>query len=462
MFRTVTFRLTGWYVLLFTAFSVAVFILVDLRLSSDLRKRENEDLLENAMEIETACQTLDLEQLKTVFKHEAESDGITRVFYLLLSPDFEELASSDLSVWHGINFKPAELGTLSNQEVFKNLSVPGEESKVRVIYKKTSDGKIIQIGTSIEEDEELIANFHKIFGVAILLMLLSGSLLGLLITRRAMSGVERVTQTAVRIGKGDLTHRVPIENEGEEIENLASAFNDMLERIHTIVKELKEVTSNIAHDLRSPITRIRGIAETTITGNQEQEEYQAMAGMIVEECDSLVVMINTMLEIAENDSGIKEFSTDPVDMTGVARNAYELFQPVAEQKGIYLKYENPPDTLITLGDVTRLQRLVANLLDNAIKFTPAGGNVILSSSGTDTQLKISIIDSGIGIENDVLPHIFERFYRADRSRSTPGNGLGLSLARSIARAHGGEITVKSQPGKGSTFTVILPRKYLPI
>jgi signal transduction histidine kinase len=186
-----------------------------------------------------------------------------------------------------------------------------------------------------------------------------------------------------------------------------------------------------------------------------------MAVAVVEESDRLVGMINTMLELAHTESGIADFSMEPVDVGQVLRDAYELFQPVAEDEGIRFEIDLPQEALIVSGDVTRLQRVLANLLDNAIKYTEAGGRVRLEAKRNKPDVTVSVIDSGIGISGADLPHIFERFYRHDRSRSTPGSGLGLTLALAFARAHGGDITVTSAPGEGATFTVTLPRRAVP-
>ncbi|HEW79862.1 MAG TPA: HAMP domain-containing histidine kinase [Phycisphaerales bacterium] len=298
--------------------------------------------------------------------------------------------------------------------------------------------------------------YRETFGWGLLVILALGSIVGWLLANRAMSGVKRVTRTAVRIGRGDLTHRVPVGQEGLEIHNLALAFNKMLERIQSLITELKEVTNNVAHDLRSPITRIRGIAETTLTGQQKTEAYQEMGSTVVEECDRLVIMINTMLDIAETESGVADIATAHVDVVRIAKDVYELFQPIAEDKGITLEIKGQTEHLFVLGDLGRLQRVMANLLDNAISYTDSGGKVVISIEILQSQVKISVADSGIGIYEKDLPRIFERFYRAEKSRSSRGNGLGLSLAQAIIKAHKGEISVESSLGKGSVFTIILP------
>ena len=456
-FGTVAFRLTLWYAVLLAALSSAAFVLVYVRLTSSLSHRMDEALVSNVKKFEALYNKQGLEAISAEFQREAASSGVKRVFFRMFSPSQEVLAASDMSKWKGIGYPPAALESLLNdKELSQTISIPGHEHKVRVIYKKTTDGNIIEVGHTLKDNEELMERYRETFGWGLLAILVLGSIVGWSLANRAMSGVKRVMRTAVRIGRGDLTHRVPVGQEGREIHNLALAFNNMLERIQSLVMELKEVTDNIAHDLRSPLTRIRGVAETTLTGQQKLDTYQEMTATIIEECDRLVGMINTMLDIAESQTGVANFATARVDVAEVVKDAYELFQPVAEDKGVTLKLDTQTEPLFILVDVARLQRALANLLDNAINYTDAGGKVTVSVERTQTYVKILVADSGVGIDEKDLPHIFERVYRTDRSRSAPGNGLGLSLAQAIVQAHKGQITVSSSPGKGSTFTIILP------
>ena len=245
---------------------------------------------------------------------------------------------------------------------------------------------------------------------------------------------------------------------GHEIEQLAITFNSMLDRIHLLVTGMREMTDNIAHDLKSPITRIRGTAEVTLTSGKSTDEYETMAANTIEECDRLLEMINAMLDISEVESGASRLKTKELDITAVIRNACDLFQPIAEDKGIIIVSKVPAECRV-YGNIQSLQRLVANLLDNALKYTPSGGTVTVSADGNEDQVVISFNDTGIGISENDLPNIFKRFYRCDQSRSKVGVGLGLSLAKAIAKAHGGDVTATSMPGKGSTFTVMFT--YLP-
>jgi len=456
-FRTLTLRLTLWYAGLFGVLGLAVFLVVYFSLGANLKERTDEGLLHTATEFEALYDAHGIQALLAEFQREAHSRGIGRVFFRLLSPRGMTLGSSDMSPWGELNSGDLQTTELTEDGmVFHTISIPGYQNKVRVIFKGTADGNVIQIGTTLRDNDLLMQKYRETFGTALTILLICGGFVGWLMARRAMSGVRKVSQAASQIGKNDLDHRVSVGNEGQEIDDLARAFNEMLERIEILVRELKDVSDNIAHDLRSPITRIRGIAETTLTGKQSIREYQEMAAAVVEESDRLVEMINTMLEIAQTDSGVTEFSMKPVDMRQIIDDAVDLFLPLAEDKNIGLKTSVTSNPLIVLGDRAKIQRVIANLLDNAIKFTPSGGKVMVSARADDSKATMTIEDTGPGISANDLPHIFERFYRCDKSRSTPGNGLGLSLALALVHAHGGDITVTSSPGKGSAFTVSIP------
>jgi signal transduction histidine kinase len=460
IFGTVAFRLTLWYSTLLVALSLSVFSLVYIWLSANLLRGVDEMLLANAGEFVSIYQSQGIDSLKAEFQSEAVSEGIKRVFFRMLSPHWEILATSDMAYWKDIGSPPATLKGLPNGErQSMTISIPGHEHKVRVVYEKTDDGNIIEAGHTLKGNEALMKKYRQIFEYGLLTILILGSVVGRSLANHAMSGVKRVTQTAVNIAnEGNLIHRVPVGNEGWEIRDLALAFNNMLRRIQSLISELKEVTDNVAHDLRSPLTRIRGIAETTLTSCEDIDTYREMTATIIEECDRLVGMINTMLEIAETQAGVTNFEVAPIDIIKIVKDAHELFQPVAEDKKITfeLDIQNGVKTILVAGDTTGLQRAMANLLDNAIKYTDSGGAVTVSVERMPTQAKISVSDTGLGIDEKDITRIFERFYRVDTSRHIDGSGLGLSLAYAIVQAHKGRILVESTPGKGSTFTIIIP------
>jgi signal transduction histidine kinase len=306
---------------------------------------------------------------------------------------------------------------------------------------------------------ELREGFRHYLGTPLVVIILLSAGVGWFMAKRALSGVEEVTRAAVDITNGALERRVPVTGRRDEIDLLAETFNTMVDRIQNLINQMHEITDNIAHDLRSPITRMRGIAEMAITTRSSDKEQTAMAGTIIEECDRLLGMINAMLDISEAESGLMKLNEQHVDLVDLLRDVCDLYQPLAEGRNIRIDIEAPESTLV-LGDLKKLQRVFSNLVDNALKYTPTGGSVNIGVKETAKDVIVIVKDTGDGIPEEDLKHIFERFFRGEKSRSTPGNGLGLSLAQAFVLIHGGAITATSTPKRGSQLTVILPRSSL--
>ena len=299
-------------------------------------------------------------------------------------------------------------------------------------------------------------DFREYFGTMLVCVIVASALIGWAMAKRALSGVEEISRVATAISGGALESRVPLKGRRDEIDRLAGNFNSMVERMENLIKEMKEMNDNIAHDLRSPITRMRGFAEVTLTGSNSLPDYRAMASTVLEECDRLLAMINTMLDISEAETGLAALDLQRVDIEDMIRDVIDLFSPVIDAKGLRTSFQGV-GPLIIEADVQKIQRVLSNLLDNAIKYTPQGGSIEVKAVGTDDEVRITVKDAGIGIPGPDLPHVFDRFFRGEKSRSEPGSGLGLSLARALVVAHGGKITATSAPGKGSQFFVILPK-----
>jgi heavy metal sensor kinase len=389
---------------------------------------------------------------------EAESNGVEVMFLRVVNAVGEETVSSNMEPWKGININEVALRrqAAGGGHVFETVTVPDHPNSVRVVYGAIGPGMIMQIGRSLKDDEKLLEIVRETFIMTLVMLMLPATLIGWFMARRALRGVEEVTSTVMEIANGRLDLRVPVKARGDEIERLATAFNAMLDRIRALIAGMREITDNIAHDLRSPITRIRGTAEMTLASTSMGDDQSSLATSTIEECDHLLEMINTMLDITETEAGAAELRSENVNLSELSQDACELFAPMAEDKGITVVAETDPDVEVT-GDRQRLQRMMANLLDNAIKYTPVGGRISVSVRGSAETVILAVSDTGIGIAEQDFPRIFERFYRGDRSRSRAGSGLGLSLARAIVLAHSGSIAVSSSPGKGSTFAVTLPR-----
>jgi heavy metal sensor kinase len=460
--HTLLFRLTLLYSLSVIVFAGAF---TTYRLHRDPLHYGNVDqgLLAQAKEFSLLLESLkDMsnEDITSLLEHETKNS--LSLFVRLLGPNGDVLASSDISSLD-MDLNPTVTAALNHETgpVFETLPLPHSPYTARILSYAIGPDKVLQIGTSQEYLQRIIEKRWREFCIVMTVLIVFSTFVGWFVAKTALAGVEEVTRTAIQISGGDFSSRVPITGRGEEIDRLATTFNNMVERIQALVKGMKEITDDIAHDLRSPITRIRGVAEMTITSTKGNQDYELMAGSIVEECDRLLGMINTMLDISEAKAGLSKLDMSQVDISKIVEETCELFGPIAEEKNTGIIKKLPENTFIW-ADNQKLQRVVSNLLDNALKYTPTGGTVTVTVEGDTDQVRVSVNDNGIGISQDDLPHIFRRFYRCDRSRSQPGTGLGLSWAQAIIQAHGGHISATSTLNETSTFTVTLPNIPTPV
>jgi len=457
VFHSLAFQLTLWYGAIFALSTLVAFLVIYMVLSSVLHTRIDQSLMKEFNELSSLKKLKGIEAVVTQMNLDAESKGVNKIFFRIASFDGKEVASSNLSSWRDAGIGKAALRKLAGglPRVFETIPLSGQPHKVRLFYGSLDSGNFLQIGRSLDEDERFMAIIRRIFVLTGVVLMFSGGLIGWFMGNRALRGIEAITQTALKISEGALEHRAYVKTGGVEVERLASAFNSMLDRIHVLITEMREITDNIAHDLKTPITRIRGFVETTLKRSGSFEEQEAIAIQAMEECDRLVGIVNTMLDISEAEAGAGKFHKEEVDMAEIVRDASDLFLPIAEDKGLRF-ITSLPDHVFIQGDLRKLQRMVANLLDNALKFTPPEGIIRISIERNQEMVVISFSDTGIGISPHNLPRIFDRFYQCDQSRSRGGVGLGLSLARAIVRSHGGDITVMSTLGEGSQFTITLP------
>lgn len=458
IFHTLSFRLALLYASVFFASSAIVFLITFFSLTLAMDKRIETEHLEEGVEYGSILSLKGMEFLRTALRVEAESEGVEKIYLRAIDLKSNELFSSDSSHWKNLSIDQNAINDLNTGKGYilrKNLFYE-KNKKIIVSYNRISPDVILQIAQSLEDKEKFLELFRNTFWGIMSAMVVLSLIIGWAMARRSLKGVEAVTRTAEDISRGELNKRVQVKFSGAEIERLTNMFNYMLDRIDTLINGIKEVTDNVAHDLRIPITRMRGLAEVTMHIGKGDERYEAMAASTIEECDHLIQMINTLLDISERNSGIIKPTIREFDLVQSIQRACELFEPLAEEKNI--TFTNAlPDVCLISGDASDIQRLMINLLDNSFKYTPSRGKIHISLNIRGDKLEIVVKDSGIGISKEDLPFIFERFFRCNKSRSDEGFGLGLSLADTIAKYHGGNINAESSIGNGSIFTVILNR-----
>jgi heavy metal sensor kinase len=255
---------------------------------------------------------------------------------------------------------------------------------------------------------------------------------------------------------------LPLLHTNDDLDRLAATFNDMLDRLQKAVGEMKQFTASIAHELRTPLTALRGEAEMALMRGRTLEDFRGVIGSQLEEFDKLTRLINQLLTLARAEAGDLQLARESFDAVPILKDIVESFQPIADEKDIALQFE-PPEVMEIHGDAQWIERAVVNLLDNAVKYTGHGGRVMLKISQDRSESRIEVRDTGCGIPDAALPHIYERFYRADPSRGKDieGVGLGLSLVQWIVNQHGGAIDVTTRLGDGTAFVIHLPGRDAP-
>jgi signal transduction histidine kinase len=335
--------------------------------------------------------------------------------------------------------------------------------KLEIVSARLADGTLVQVGKSTEARDDLLSRFRATLGIVTLFIVVIALTGGWLATQSALFPIRRLTQAVQRIIRtGRTDARVPLEGTGDAIDELTSLFNTMLDKIEGLVTAMRGALDNVSHDLRTPLTRLRGTAEMALASPppgdcaQQLEHYRELLADCVEESDRVLVMLNTLMDISEAESGTMQLRREPVPLADVVARAIDLYRDVADAKGVKLASDAAPSEIVVTADRTRLEQVAANLIDNAVKYTPPGGRVDVDVRRDGDTAVLRVRDSGPGIPADELPRIFDRLFRGDTSRAERGLGLGLSVVKAIVEAHGGQVEVSSEPGHGSVFTVHLP------
>jgi len=453
MFKTLRFQLTLSHAGIFGCLALLVFGFAYLTVSKQLLVAIEKDLQDTATEFSDLYQTKGMPELQAEIDRETVSHGKDNFAALYLDASGKMVINNVPASWKFPLPKP-KVEIRKAQWLDASVNDRGDEAKF--IATPTINNGWLLLGLSLREYDAQMRNIRAAFGWMLLVIVLAGIGTGWWQVRRALAGVDQVRKAAIEIGEGAFDQRLELKGHGQELIDLAEAFNIMLDRIQKLIGEMRDVSDNIAHDLRTPIARIRGMAESSLMASNADETSNEVMSSIIGECDRLATMINTMLEIAQTNSGAVKLEPEPVDVAHLLEDACDLFEPVAEEAKMTLKLNISDERLMVLGDKTKLQRLVANLLDNAIKFSSPGGRILLFASNHGSVIHFCVNDKGLGIAEADMPHVFERFYRSDKSRHTSGNGLGLSYAKSIVEAHGGSIRIESKFRHGTKVTVILP------
>jgi signal transduction histidine kinase len=344
----------------------------------------------------------------------------------------------------------------TGQAVFASIPGSWEALGFEVASARLPDGTLFEVGKSSEARADILARFRAgaaLAFAAVVLLALGGAAFA---TRSALAPLRRLAALLDGIVRtGQVSARVEVRGDGDALDDLGRLANEMLDRIESLLAGMRGSLDNVAHDLRTPLQRLRARAESALREGESREALRSALAECVEECDRVAAMLTALMDISEAETGAMALEREPLEALALLRETAELYADAAEEKGVTVVLDAPAGLGLT-GDRTRLRQALANLADNAVKYTPRGGHVWLRARREGDRVVLECADDGGGIAADDLPRIWDRLYRADRSRTERGLGLGLSLVRAIARAHGGAAGVASAEGRGSTFRLELP------
>ena len=312
----------------------------------------------------------------------------------------------------------------------------------------------VQTMQSLDNTDEYLDQLRTALLLGVGLLSLLAGFAGYFLAARALAPIDKITNTAHRISSEDLSARLNLPDNGDEVSRLANTFDKMLARIESGFVRERQFTADASHELRTPLTVMQTILGFIREGDRPASEYRKALDDLAEETDRLQGLVEDLLQLARGERGLELYRED-IDLAILLSDVTDSLQPLAENKRLTLATDLPP-SLVVSGDTDQLIRLIVNLLDNAIKYTE-NGSITLSAHESDGNAVIEVTDTGIGIPPEHLPYIFERFYTIDSSRSSGRTGLGLSIARQIVQAHGGRLEVRSEAGRGTRATVYLPK-----
>lgn len=325
-----------------------------------------------------------------------------------------------------------------------------------VLTYKISDGTIFQIGISDQHRRQFTNALKRVFIILIIPLFFTSLIFGFWYAKRTLKPVTDLTKTITGIIKtGKMEKKIQVSNSDNELSELTRLFTTLFEKNENLIIGMKETLDNVSHDLRTPLTRIRGISEVALTSGDQNAQQEALSDSI-EEIDSIIKILNALLDITASENGVLNLDNSYFNIQQLIERSIELYSFIAESKMINFVLKYSTDITEYYGDETRLRQVISNLMDNAVKYSKLSGIITIEVNSNSDNFIIKVTDNGIGITTDEIHNIWNRLFRSTRSRKEPGLGLGLSMVKAIVVAHGGEVSVESIINSGSTFTITLP------
>lgn len=436
LLRTTTFRLALSYLGIFTVSAVALLALVSWSTTMFIEWQVQETVEAEATGLYEVYRDRGLVGLADIISQRTRQDIDGRATYALRAGD-GHVVVGNLRAW------PGEVGSLLGWVRF-NLqpAVEGGASvEVMAHAYELADGHRLLVGRSLADANRVKSAINRALGWGLALTIQLGVVGGYFTSRHLLQRVEEMSRIARRIFGGDTSQRMTLSGSDDEFDQLAESFNEMMDELERLLEGIRTVSDNIAHDLRTPLNRIRSRIDLVLLGPNDGETYRRTLEETMADADNLLATFNAILTISQAESSGRLERFEPVDPGQLASDVFELYEPLAEEKSLTMSCE-VASGLCLRGDRHLLFQAVVNLVDNAVKYTPAGGRISLTVvPAAEGGVTLTVADTGPGVPEEARESVLDRFVRLDSTRSTPGNGLGLSLVQAVARLHGAKLTL---------------------
>jgi signal transduction histidine kinase len=450
LLRTNAFRLAALYMALFAVSVLTVLVFIYFSTANFVERQAEETIGAEITGLQEQYRAHGLLGLIAAVNSRTATERNEPTLYLVADPRLHRIAGNLASWPQTTAIKPGWVGFSVS---LLRRGQPVTYEALASVFILDGDYRLL-VGRDLRDAAVFRRRVEQTLFWAALLTLALGLVGGLFMTRNVLRRVEAVNRTSASIIQGDFAERVPVTGSGDEFDQLASNLNAMLDQIERLMAGMRQVTDNIAHDLRTPLSRLRARLEVTLLERPDANRYAEALAETIAEADHLLGTFNALLSIAEAESGARRDHMATVDLDEIARSVADLYEPVAEEKGLKLTLDTTSPAPVR-GDRHLLSQAIANLLDNALKYTPEGEVRLMVHRSNDGHIRLEIADTGPGVPMAHRDHVFDRFFRLENSRSTPGNGLGLSLVRAVAKLHGGEIRLEDN-SPGLIAVMILP------